>query len=292
MRIIDAHLHFAKREGLIKTAKEIGQLDYSARGLRQEFAKSGVAAGIVMATAQREEGQAADNPLDSGLADGTLDCLLYCVGVNPEKLKEGNEELCYIENQLKKNIVTGIKIYAGYFPYYVGDPVYEPIYELAQKYGVPVAVHCGDTQSAQGILKYAHPLTLDETAVKHQDVTFIICHMGIPWVMDTAELIAKNENVYTDLSGLIAGNRAQIETVGSERLYVEYIQQGLVYADAYHKVLYGSDWPLVPLEPYIGFIKNLIPERHHEDVFYGNALKVYPRLRELIKKLPQKGVIA
>lgn len=282
MKIIDAHLHFSNRAGFYETARNISHITFSAMGLKQEFDQAGVIAGIVMATPGHEEFQTCGYPEEFILEDGTLDCLLSCVGVNPELLKQDPRELHYIENELKKNAVTGIKIYAGYFPYFVSDPIYDPIYELAEKYKLPVAVHCGDTQSNRGLLKYSHPLTIDELAVKHPAITFIICHMGVPWVMDTAELIAKNPNVYTDLSGLIAGNRQQVEKIKSTRLYVEYIQQGLVFASQYDKILFGSDWPLVPLAPYVDFIKQLIPEDYHEAVFYKNALAVYPKLKKLI----------
>jgi hypothetical protein len=180
LKIIDAHLHFSNREGFKETADRIGHLDYTAKGLREEFARSGVVAGVIMATPGRESNLSHGYPEEFILDDGTLDCLLSCVGVNPDQLKKDGRELLYVEEELKKSMVTGIKIYAGYYPYYVYDPVYDPIYELARKYNVPVAIHCGDTQAGRGLIKYSHPLTIDELAVKHRDITFIICHMGIP----------------------------------------------------------------------------------------------------------------
>ncbi|GAB6181302.1 hypothetical protein JCM14036_26210 [Desulfotomaculum defluvii] len=282
MKIIDAHFHFSNISGFKETAKGIGHVTYSAQGLRKEFEQAGVIAGIIMSTPTREDYQTVGYPTEFILEDGTLDCLLSCVGVNPEKLKDDPREIHYIEQELNKSTVTGIKIYAGYFPYYVYDPIYDPIYELARKYKVPVAIHCGDTQSYRGLLKYSHPLTIDELAVQHQDVTFIICHLGVPWTMDTAELIAKNPNVYADLSGLIAGNKEQVEKVKDTKLYVEHIQRGLVFANRYDKVIFGSDWPLVPIGPYVDFIKHIIPQEYHDAVFYKNALAVYPKLKKLI----------
>lgn len=282
MKIIDAHLHFSNTEGLKKTAMDIGQVDYSARGLKEEFEESDVIAGIVMTTAGRDPHQSPVYPIEIALEDGRPDNLLSCLGVNPIQLQEDSRELMNIEKELNKSSVTGFKIYAGYFPYYVYDPIYDPIYDLAKKYNVPVAIHCGDTQSSRGLLKYSHPLTIDELAVKHEEITFVICHLGIPWVMDTAELILKNHNVYADVSGLIAGNKDQIEQMKDTRLYIEYIQQGLVYANRYDKILFGSDWPLVPIKPYIEFIKHIIPDKYHEDVFYNNALTVFPKMKKLI----------
>ena len=52
--------------------------------------------------------------------------------------------------------------------------------------------------------------------------------------------------------------------------------------EEYEKLLFGTDWPLVPIEPYVKFVKALVPEEYHEDVFFKNALKVYPRLKELV----------
>jgi predicted TIM-barrel fold metal-dependent hydrolase len=45
--------------------------------------------------------------------------------------------------------------------------------------------------------------------------------------------------------------------------------------------LFGTDWPIAPVVPYVEFIKDLVPEEHHQDVFFNNALKVYPKLKDL-----------
>jgi len=289
LKIIDAHLHFSNTETLKNTAEKIAQVEYSAKGLKREFKEADVVAGVVMTTGKREPGQANSKAMELSLDDGGLNCLLACIGVNPLELEKDSSELDYIEKELANDWVTGIKLYPGYFPYYVYDPVYDPIYELAKKYQVPVAIHCGSTQSPQGLLKYSHPLTIDELAVKHQDINFIICHLGAPWVMDTAEIIAKNGNVYTDLSGLIAGNKAQVEKTKDIELYLNFLKQSLVYAHRYDKVLYGSDWPLVPIKPYIEFIKKLIPEDYHEDVFYHNAVKVFPKMQGMLDLLKENS---
>ena len=282
MKIIDAHLHFSNSEGLEKTANEISHVDYSAKGLNKEFKESDVVAGIIMTTPGSSVYQLAVDSLQYGRKDEASEYLPSCVGVNSSALHENDCELLRIERELNHSWTVGIKIYAGYFPYYVYDPIYDPVYELARKYNVPVAIHCGDTQSAKGLLKYSHPLTIDEVAVKHGDINFIICHLGVPWVIDTAELILKNANVYADVSGLIAGNREQVEEMKNKKLYIELIQQGLEYANKYDKILFGSDWPLVPIGPYVDFIKHIIPEKYHEDVFYNNALSVFSKLKDLL----------
>ena len=62
---------------------------------------------------------------------------------------------------------------------YVTDEVYEPLYDLAKAYKKPVAIHMGQTAGSRAYLKYSHPLTLDEAAVRHPDVNFVMCISAI-----------------------------------------------------------------------------------------------------------------
>jgi len=285
MKIIDAHLHFSKIESFEKTAKEISHVDYSAIGLNKEFEDNNIILGIGMGVTEETRGGFPDvsssNPMKLDLEDKLPSKLAYCVGINPIKLigESKDHELLQIEEELKNDAI-GIKIYAGYYPFYVYDAVYEPIYALAEKYNVPVVIHSGDTYSDRGLLKYSHPLTVDELAVKYRNIKFVIAHLGDPWVMETAEVVRKNSNVFTDISGLIVGDEKEVERWKNERLFVEHFKRALVYLDDYFKVLFGSDWPLVQIGPYIEFIKELIPEEFHEYVFYKNALNVFSELNK------------
>ena len=50
----------------------------------------------------------------------------------------------------------------------------------------------------------------------------------------------------------------------------------------YSRVMYGSDWPLVNIPLYIRMIGYIIPEEHYEKVFYENALRIFPKIKELL----------
>ena len=50
------------------------------------------------------------------------------------------------------------------------DDSLAPLYRLAAKYDKPVAVHTGLTAMSSAILKYSHPLVLDEAAAKFPSV--------------------------------------------------------------------------------------------------------------------------
>jgi len=200
----------------------------------------------------------------------------FSAGVNPEKLTDKN--LADLENMLRRPDCAGIKLYAGYYKYYVTDKKYEPVYELAVKYGLPVSIHSGDMFRDYGLLKYSHPLAVDELACTHPGLKIVVCHLGNPWVMDTAEIVYKNENVYSDMSGLLVGDHERFGWFCDQELFLNMFSTALIFANRFDKFLYGSDWSLASMKDYIHMIKLIVPEEHHQKVFYDNALKVFTKL--------------
>ncbi|MTI47382.1 amidohydrolase family protein [Sporosalibacterium faouarense] len=288
MKIIDAHLHFSDIASFHKTALDISNIDYSSKGLKKEFEESNIILGIGMGLTEKErEGfpdSLSNNPMNLDLEQDIPKSLVYCLGINPERLKGEEKELQIqeIKNKLEDERVVGLKIYAGYYPYYVYDKIYHPIYKLAAEHDLPVVIHTGDTYSERGLLKYSHPLAIDELAVRFRNVNFVMAHFGDPWIMDAAEIILKNSNVYADLSGLLVGDAKQVDRFMNEPLFVDHIKRGLVYTDNYFKFMFGTDWPLVQINPYIEFVKKLVPKEFHDYVFYKNAIKIFPRIKNIL----------
>lgn len=281
MKIIDAHIHYSNIKVFHETADVLSRVDYTYKGHMDTFKKNNVVVTVAMGLQEIREDHFPDsdcpNPMVCDLDSRQPANMYTCLGINPARLAGDlkSQELHHIESGLKEQHTIGLKIYAGYYHYHIYDDIYQPIYRLAAKYQVPVVIHTGDTYSEQGILKYAHPLNVDELAVANRDVTFVIAHIGDPWVMDCAEVVYKNANVYADLSGLIVGDRQQVERMAGKKHFVDHLKRALVYTDNYKKFIFGSDWPLVDLNAYIAFIKGLIPEAHHEDVFYKTAGKIF-----------------
>lgn len=267
MKIIDAHIHFSNIKSF-KQVSEKSKVDYTLEGFNTDF-EDIIAIGMGLT---ENKGVFPDNtalnPMTLDLDDNP-DNLYTSLGYNPNNDLNIEE----FEKQITDKVV-GLKIYAGYYHYHVHNDIYKPILDLARKHNLPVTIHSGDTFSQKGLLKYAHPLEVDELAVMNPDVNFIIAHFGDPWIMTAAEVASKNKNVYVDLSGLIVGDFHQVERFRKDE-FTDHIRRGLVYLDNYKKVLYGSDWPLVDTRSYIKFMKELIPREYHEDVFYNNAKKLF-----------------
>jgi len=271
MKIIDAHVHFSELKAFSDAAR-ISGVDYSAAGFQAECIACGVVHAVGMGLVENTSSAFPDNTSPSVMPcdlSNPPQLLSVCPGINPYTLDENTISI------LEKMNIAGVKIYAGYYPIYVDDPIYDPIYTLMARLRKPVVIHTGGTYSERGLLKYSHPLTVDPLAVKFRDVNFMLAHMGVPWVMDACEVADKNRNVYLDMSGLIVGDAKEIERVMNEPLLTNPYRQGLLQLNQYNKILYGTDWPLVPMEPYINFCKMLIPETHWSKVFYENAANLF-----------------
>jgi predicted TIM-barrel fold metal-dependent hydrolase len=188
------------------------------------------------------------------------------------------EYLEEVREYLKEGSVRGLKLYPGYEPFYPFDPKLEPVYALAEEFGVPVMIHSGDTYDPRGKVKYAHPLHIDEVAVDHPNVNFIICHIGNPWIRDCMEVVYKNKNVYTDISGLVLGDF----TDRFERYMRQQLHDMLLYGVEADNVLFGTDWPISSMESYLEFMEEIkLPPKEMNKIMYENAARLF--------KLPVTG---
>ena len=193
-------------------------------------------------------------------------------------------DLRQLADDLRAGRVKGLKLYPGYEPFYPHDKRLKVVYDLAEEFGVPVMIHSGDTYSPKGKLKYAHPLEIDEVAVDHPNVKFVICHLGNPWFQDSAEVLYKNENVYADFSGLTLGEFSY----EFERYMVQRVKDMVMYmGDPGKQLMYGSDWPLVRMGPYVKFMDNLeLSAAAKENVRWKTAARLFKIDVEAIEKAP------
>jgi len=134
-------------------------------------------------------------------------------------------------------------------------------------------IHCGDTYAKDAKVRMAHPLLVDDVAVDYPDVRFVICHLGNPWFQDTAEVLYKNDNVYADFSGLVLGDF----TYDFERYLVTRVKDMIAYmGHPGEQLMYGTDWPLVEMGPYVKFMENLeFDDEAWENVAWRTAAKLF-----------------
>lgn len=251
--IIDVHTHTAFKRGAEQAPDSPSEAQYF-----KEWREAGVVGAVAHTSASGENFYALKNRN-----------VIYCGGVGDRV------DVKRIENGLKSRDYRCIKIYLGYTHRYAYDPLYEPIYRLAEKYDVPVVFHTGDTNSTKAKLKFADPLTIDEVAVDHPKVNFVIAHCGNPWIESAAEVAYKNPNVYIECSALLTGNLDQMPKEKVDTYVVRPIAWVFGYLEDPKKMMFGSDWPLVTIKPYVEAYKQAIPKEHWKAVFHDNAVRVF-----------------
>jgi predicted TIM-barrel fold metal-dependent hydrolase len=272
--MIDTHIHVVPPNlpgvGSLSPLLD-GPADALAEALRREMQAAGVDHALAMGCWNAP----ADDPL--GVA-ATLRLArtvpgLHAIGI-ADPTRTSAEHLRGVNAALHQGQVRALKGYLGYLHYGPEHAGYLPYYELAARYGVPFIFHTGDTYSPRAKLRFARPLLVDDVAVDHPNVRFVLAHLGNPWLIDAAEVVYKNINVWADLSGLVLGDAAAF-TAEERRETLQdtasAVRQAFRYAERPNRFLYGSDWPLAPMTAYRDFIRTAIPELHHPLIFDENA---------------------
>lgn len=261
--IVDCHVHLNRyADGEPADPRD------RVKVLREEMDRHGVDYALILSSYLQNEWRPGPTELLDIIGDDPR--LGVVGGVSYEHYR--SSDLAELRVLLREGRLKGLKLYPGYEAFYVHDPRMRVVYELAAEFGVPVMIHTGDTYDPRGRVRYAHPLEVDEVAVDHRDVTFVICHLGNPWVTDAMEVIYKNENVVGDISGLTLG---QFEE-RFEQFMLQQIREVVAFAGDPSKLLYGTDWPICEMGSYIRFVHNLgLTPEENELVLWRNAARIF-----------------
>jgi len=261
--IIDCHTHINNYHD-----EEVESLQACLDDLQLQMRRNRVDIALVLTSYKVTPGRPSTR--DVVKATRHLKNIYVVAGISYMNL--ASSDLSEIREYLQEGSVRGLKLYPGYEPFYPNDPKLDPVYRLAADTKVPVMIHSGDTFTARGKVKFSHPLHVDEVAVDHPEVNFVICHIGNPWIRDCMEVVYKNKNVYTDISGLVLGNFSD----RFEQYMRKQLQEMLLYGVEPKNVLFGTDWPISSMESYIEFMEELkIPEKEKRKILFENSAELF-----------------
>ena len=110
-------------------------------------------------------------------------------------------------------------------------------------------------------LKYSQPIHIDDVAVDFPDMTIILAHPSWPWTDEALSMALHKENIYIDLSGWMP----------------KYFPPQVVqYANGQlrHKMLFGSDFPLIKPDKWIAQFKDAgFKPEIHDLILKQNAIR-------------------
>lgn len=254
--IIDSHTHVDKvsePEDLIKSMDDAA-IDYS----------------IIIADGKDGAGSSIESLLKSAQKYDKLG-IVGDVDFSTFDLSQIN----YLIDLMDKEKILGVKFYLGYEEYYPSNERLHPIYQYCQENGKPVIFHTGALESGnRGLLKYSHPLNIDEVANLFPKLKIVMAHMGNPWLLDCAAVLFKNENVYADMSGFFEEN----STIGHEEIeiFINRLSDAWLFLGSYEKFMFGTDYPLYSQREYLQAVQSLNLTKEEKDhVFWKNAKKIF-----------------
>jgi hypothetical protein len=135
--------------------------------------------------------------------------------------------------------VRGFKFHPSLQGFSPSDQQHYPLWQTLAELGVIALFHTGQTGIGAGLpggdgikLRYSDPMLLDDVAADFPTLTLILAHPSVPWVDSSLSIATHKANVYLDLSGW------------SPKYFPPQLvrQVGTVLR---HKVLFGSDFPLL-----------------------------------------------
>lgn len=182
------------------------------------------------------------------------------------------EELA-IDNRIK-----GIKIYTCYQEIDFESKKFEMILDLARKEKLPLMFHIGYSYSSMrkygkvSVAKTVQPHDLTKTIKENPDLMFILSHLAKPFLSELIEVVNDNDNVYSDMSGLIDSYFEQEEIPHSVEMIKKYL--GECGSD---RLLFGTDFPVQTHKDSIYMIEEAMKNYSQEDlakVYYENAKRI------------------
>lgn len=197
--------------------------------------------------------------------------------------KDVKSQLILLEDLLKQDRIKGIKLYPWYEHFYPSDEGVYPLALLCAKYHKPLIFHIWDVNDAgnTAVMKYSHPIFVDELAVKFPHCNIIIAHFGFPYLLETANIVAKNLNVYTDISATIVDMWRHKHKWLLYNQYLSDLSRVYMYFDIVRrKTMFATDYggektPLNQVEPYIDLVNELFDNRDFKQVCRNLAIKLF-----------------
>ena len=187
-------------------------------------------------------------------------------GIDPTR---GMEQLRDLEQAVHGHGFVGAHFYPHWFSMRPDAAQIYPTYAKCCELGIPIMMQVGQNliySRDRRLPSVARPILLDQVAIDFPELVLIGIHIGIPWADEMIAMCWKHDNIYT------AG-----DAYAPKHWPANYVR----YADSYgsHKVLFGTDWPVIDPERAVAEIAALgLRPASHARLMRENALRIFGRI--------------
>jgi predicted TIM-barrel fold metal-dependent hydrolase len=229
--------------------------------------KAGIDQALLLAVKLGRRGLEDSWELDPGqVADACSqapDVFKGVMGINPYDSVKGTKEL---EIFVKNYGFVGAHLYPHWFEEAPDSRIYYPFYAKCVELNIPIQMQVGRCQ------RYAHerpmrnvgfPAAVDRIACDFPDLKLIGIHVGWPWTEEMISVSDKHENVF----------------IGIDAYAPKYLGDSLTnYINSWgmKKVIFGTDWPVIPFDRAVRETKDLgLSDEAMDHLFHLNTQRIY-----------------
>lgn len=200
------------------------------------------------------------------IVDTDPDFYIGFASVDPRK-DNAAEQLGYAFRTLG---LKGLTINPAKLYLYPGDSRLLELYEVCRQYHKPIIFHAGVSLESNTLSKFARPVEFEEVAIRFPDIRLCLAHFGWPWVEETASLLIRFPNIYTNTAMMYMDSPAQL----FEKVFRQDFGRYWLDHDFSGKVMFGSDSPRIrPVRSKRGLDALEMEESTRRRVYHDNAVE-------------------
>lgn len=205
-----------------------------------------------------------------------------------------NDAVKSLRRLAQNKLIIGLKLYPGYQKFNLSDKKMEAIYELAEEFKLPIAIHvgelhhccskekrekrktrCGNICPIDTFSYLARPKEAESVIRNHINVNFILAHLGNPYFSEVRDLMKKYQNVYTDMSGQFISGSDE-DTPEYRKEIKNEIEKFLQIENMLDRLMFASDFPIQSYKDSIELIEMLdLPPEKKRKIYSINAIKLF-----------------
>jgi len=166
--------------------------------------------------------------------------------------------------------LEGLKLNPSKQRFYPADKILKPIYQKCVEYNRPILFHSGMSWEPDAPARFSQPINFEDVAIDFPDLRFCLAHFGWPWVKETAMLLIKYPNIYSDTSLLFMDSPEDFFT----QVFTEDLGRLWLERNFNQQVMFGSNTPRFRAFKLKSALEQLPLRKRTFDLVFGlNALR-------------------
>lgn len=182
------------------------------------------------------------------------------------------KQILSLESLITAKKICAIKLFPGHDLFFLTIKNINPYINYVLQHDIPVVFHTGASAGDTDCTKYNDPKYLVEIAKKYRTLKIVISHFFWPKMKYCYDITKDLKNIYYDTSAM--ADDEVIKCSGGWNKVIKLLKKTVILKP--ENVLFGTDWPMCPVDKHIKLIKDLqFNPKTEKKIFFLNAANLY-----------------